>query len=64
MAYCCELPFGIMCFSSFINIEAMNIAPFDIKVNTISFNNTNCLLYYFLSNQQSAKIHKNNMILF
>ena len=50
MAYCCELPFGIMSFSSFINIEAMNIASFDIKVNTVSSNNTNCLLYYFLSN--------------
>ena len=25
MAYCCELPFGIISFSSFINIETINI---------------------------------------
>ena len=33
IAYCFELPFGIICFSSYVNIETMNIISSDKKTN-------------------------------
>ena len=33
IAYCPDLPFGIISFNSFVNIETMNIIPSDVEVN-------------------------------
>ena len=33
IAYCLELPFGILSFSCYVNIEAMNIISFDVEIN-------------------------------
>ena len=32
-AYCPDLPFGIISFNSFVNIETMNIFSSDVEVN-------------------------------
>ena len=51
IAYCCELPFGIISFFTLINIETMNIISSDIEINNSNNpNNPNCLLYCFLNN--------------
>ena len=33
IAYCPELPFGILSFSSYVDIEAMNIISSDVEIN-------------------------------
>ena len=33
IAYCPDLPFGIISFNSFVNIETMNIISSDVEVN-------------------------------
>ena len=33
IAFSCELPFGILSFSSYIDIEAVNIISFDVEMN-------------------------------
>ena len=49
MAYCFELPFGIS-FSSYVNIESMNITSFDVEMNKVLANNPSNLFYCYLNN--------------
>ena len=58
IAYCFELPFIIISFSSYVNIEGINIIYSDKEMDKLLANNSINLLYY------SAKIHKTNIILF
>ena len=50
IAYCFELPFGIIYFSSYVNIETMNIISSDVEVNKILANNSKKLFYCCLNN--------------
>ena len=33
MAYCPELPFGILSFSSYVDIKTMNVISYDVEMN-------------------------------
>ena len=44
-----ELPFGIISFPSFVNIETVNIISSDVKINELLANNLNDLFYCFLN---------------
>ena len=49
IAYCFELPFGIISISSYVNTETMNIISSDLKMNTVLANNPNNLFYSCLN---------------
>ena len=50
IAYCLELPFGIMSSSSYIIIEIMNIISSDVEMNKVFTNNPSNLFYCCLNN--------------
>ena len=48
--YCLELPFRIISFSSYANIETMNTISSDVKINEFLANNPSNLFYCCLNN--------------
>ena len=50
ITYFFELPFGIISFSSYVNIETMNIISSDVEMNNVLANNPNNLFYCCLNN--------------
>ena len=52
VAYCLELPFGIISFSSYVNIETINIisSDTDVEMNKVLTNSPNNLFYFCLNN--------------
>ena len=48
-AYFFELLFGIISFSSFVNIETMNIISSDLEMNNLLANNPNNLFHFCLN---------------
>ena len=57
VAYCFELPFGIISSSSYVNTETMNIISSDVGMNKVLINNPSNLIYcLLLLKQLSQKI--------
>ena len=49
IAYCFELPLGIISFSSFVNIVTTNIFSLDLEMNKLLANNPDKLFYCCLN---------------
>ena len=50
IAYCTELPFGIISSSNYVNIETMNIISSDVEMNKVLASNPSNLFYCCLNN--------------
>ena len=50
IAYCLELPFGIISSPTYVNIETMKIISSDVEMNKVLANNPNDLFYCCLNN--------------
>ena len=50
IAYCFELPFAIISFSSYVKIETMNIISSDKEMKKVLANNPSNLFYCCLNN--------------
>ena len=60
IAYCFELPFGIISISSYVDIETMNVISSDAELNKTLANSPNSLFYCCLTNwhKKYVKIYK------
>ena len=65
IAYCFELTFGMIFFSSYVYIETMNVISSDVEMNKRLANNPINLFYCCLKNylKRFVKIHENNITL-